>query len=69
MNSTTTTQQTMDQMIKGLVIGVLTWVATKYEVPAEITVPALALVAIGLAWVSSKIGADKGTASFLGPKA
>ena len=69
MNSTTTTQQTMDQMIKGLVIGVLTWVATKYEVPAEITVPALALVAIGLAWVSSKIGADKETASFLGPKA
>jgi hypothetical protein len=69
MNSTTTTQQTMDQMIKGLVIGVLTWVATKYEVPAEITVPALALVAVGLAWVSSKIGADKETASFLGPKA
>jgi hypothetical protein len=69
MNSTTTTQQTIDQTIKGLVVGVLTWVATKYEVPAEITVPALALVAIGLAWVSAKIGADKETASFLGPKA
>ena len=69
MNSTTPTQQTIDQMIKGLVIGLLTWVATQYEVPAEITVPALALVAIGLAWVSTKIGADKETASFFGPKA
>ena len=69
MPTTSTAQQEIDQVIKGLVIGLLTWVATKYSVPAEVTVPAMALVALGLAWLSAKVGADKSTASFVGPKA
>ena len=68
MNSTSTGQQTLDQMVKGLIIGILTWLSTKYDIPAEITVPAIALIAAGLAWVSTKVGADKSTASFVGPK-
>lgn len=67
--NTTTTQQTIDQTVKGLIIGVLTWLAAKYDVPAEVSVPAVALAAALLAWVSAKVGADKGTASFVGPKA
>ena len=69
MPTTSTAQQELDQTVKGLIIGVLTWLAMKYEVPAEVTVPAMALVALGLAWLSTKVGADKGTASFVGPKA
>lgn len=69
MNTTTTTQQTIDQTVKGLIIGVLTWLAAKYEIPAEVSVPAVALAAALLAWVSTKVGADKSTASFVGPKA
>jgi hypothetical protein len=68
MNTTTTVQQTVDQTVKGLIIGIFTWLAAKYDVPAEVSVPGVALVAAVLAWVSSKMGADKGTASFLGPK-
>lgn len=68
MQTTSTAQQGMDQAVKGLVIGLLTWLATKYEVPAEVTVPAMALIGLALAWFSSKVGADKGTASFVGPK-
>jgi len=69
MGSTTTGQQGIDQAVKGLVIGLLTWLAMKFEVPAEVTVPAMALVGLGLAWLSTKVGADKSTASFVGPKA
>lgn len=69
MNTTTTAQQTIDQTIKGLVIGVLSWLAMKYDVPAEISVPGVALAAALLAWLSSKVGTDKGTASFVGPEA
>lgn len=69
MNPTSTTQQTLDQTVKGLVIGVLSWLAMKYDVPAEITVPAVTLVAALLAWVSAKVGVDRDTASFIGPKA
>ena len=69
MEHTTTGQQGLDQAVKGLVIGLLTWLAMKFEVPAEVTVPAMALVGLGLAWASTKVGADKGTASFVGPKA
>lgn len=69
MDHTSTNQQGIDQAVKGLVIGLLTWLAMKFEVPAEVTVPAMALVGLGLAWVSTKVGADKGTASFVGPKA
>lgn len=65
---TTPGEQTLDQAVKGLVIGLLTWLAMKYEVPAEIVVPGTAVVAALLAWVSAKAGADKGTASFVGPK-
>lgn len=68
MNTTTPAQQTIDQTVKGLIIGVLTWLAMKYDVPAEISVPGVALVAALLAWVSAKVGADKETASFVGPK-
>lgn len=67
--NTTTTQQTIDQTVKGLIIGVLTWLAAKYDLPAEVSVPAVALAAALLAWVSTKVGADKDTASFVGPKA
>ena len=69
MNTTTTSQQTVDQTVKGLIIGVLAWLAMKYEVPAEISIPGTALVAALLAWVSTKVGTDKSTASFVGPKA
>ena len=69
MEYTTTGQQGLDQAVKGLVIGLLTWLAMKFEVPAEVTVPAMALVGLGLAWLSTKVGADKETASFVGPKA
>lgn len=67
--NTTTTQQTIDQTVKGLIIGVLTWLAAKYDLPAEVSVPAVALAAALLAWVSTKVGADRDTASFVGPKA
>lgn len=66
--NTTNAQQTIDQTVKGLIIGILSWLAMKYDVPAEISVPGVALVAALLAWVSSKVGADKNTASFVGPK-
>ena len=69
MEYTTTGQQGIDQAVKGLVIGLLTWLAMKFEVPAEVTVPAMALVGLGLAWASTKVGADKTTSSFIGPKA
>ena len=69
MSTTSTAQQGLDQTVKGLIIGVLTWLAMKYEVPADVTVPAMALVAFGLAWLSAKVGTDKSTASFVGPKA
>lgn len=69
MNITSTTQQTLDQTVKGLIIGVLSWLAMKYDVPAEVSVPGVALVAALLAWVSAKVGTDRETASFLGPKA
>lgn len=69
MEYTTTAQQGLDQAVKGLVIGLLSWLAMKFEVPAEVTVPAMALVGLGLAWLSTKVGADKTTASFVGPKA
>jgi hypothetical protein len=65
---TTTKDQTLDQTLKGLVIGVLTWLAMKYSVPVEITVPGMAAVAALMAWLSSRIGADAGTASFVGPR-
>ncbi len=67
-NVTSTQEQTLDQAVKGLVIGVLTWLAIRYDVPAEITVPGVAVVAALLAWVSSRVGGDKGTASFVGPR-
>jgi hypothetical protein len=66
--ATTPKEQTLDQAVKGLVVGVLTWLAIRYEVPVEITVPGIAVVAALLAWVSSKVGSDKNTASFLGPR-
>ena len=69
MNTTTAAQQTIDQTVKGLIIGVLSWLAMKYDVPAEVSVPGVALVAALLAWVSAKVGTDRETASFLGPKA
>ena len=67
--NTTAAQQTIDQTVKGLIIGVLSWLAMKYDVPAEVSVPGVALVAALLAWVSAKVGTDKETASFVGPKA
>lgn len=66
--NTTPAQQTIDQTVKGLIIGILTWLAATYNVPAEISVPGVALAAALLAWVSTKVGVDKGTASFVGPK-
>ena len=64
---TTPQEQTLDQAVKGLVIGVLTWLAVRYNVPVEITVPGMAVIAAVLAWLSAKTGADKETASFFGP--
>lgn len=65
---TTTTEQTLDQAVKGLVLGVLSWLAVKYDVPAEIVVPGTAVVAAVLAWISGKVGTDRETASFIGPR-
>ncbi len=68
MQMTSPGQQGIDQAVKGLVIGLLTWLATKYSLPAEVTIPAMALIGLGLAWLSTKVGVDKETASFVGPK-
>ncbi len=67
MEMTSTKEQSIDQAVKGLVIGLLTWLATKYSLPAEVTIPSMALIGLGLAWLSTKVGADKETASFVGP--
>jgi|688.fasta_scaffold98760_2 hypothetical protein len=66
-NHTTTGEQTLDQALKGLVLGVLAWLAVKYEIPETIIVPATAVVAALLAWASSRVGKDRATASFFGP--
>ena len=63
MNTTSTTQQGLDQTVKGLIIGVLTWLALKYEVPVEVTVPAMALVAPGLISTVSAISKRGSSAS------
>jgi hypothetical protein len=68
-HATTTGQQTLDQATKGLVIGLLTWMSMRYDVPAEVVVPGMVVVGAVMAWASAKFGADKGTASFVGPKA
>jgi hypothetical protein len=65
---TNTNQQTLDQAVKGLVLGLLSWVAIKYDMPPEIVIGGSAVVAALLAWVSAKMGTDKTTASFVGPK-
>lgn len=65
---TDTRQQTLDQAVKGLVLGILSWLAIKYDLPVEIVVGGSAVVAALMAWFSAKMGADKSTASFFGPK-
>jgi hypothetical protein len=60
--------QTLDQALKGFVLGLFSWLAMKYDVPPEIAVSGAALVAALLAWVSTKIGPDRATASFMGPR-
>lgn len=67
-HTTNTGQQTLDQAIKGLILGILSWLAIKYELPVEVVVGGSAVVAALMAWFSAKMGADKGTASFFGPK-
>jgi len=65
VTQTSPQEQTLDQAIKGLVVGLLTWLAVRYDVPPEITVPGVALVAALLAWVSVKTGRDHTVASFV----
>jgi hypothetical protein len=64
---TTPQEQTLDQAVKGLVIGLLTWLSMRYDVPGEIVVPGMAVVAAFLAWLSTRTGKDRQTASFVGP--
>ena len=53
-----------DATIKGAAIGLLAYVAAKYNVSPELVAVAIPLVAAGLSVVSSKIG-DKNTALLL----
>ena len=53
-----------DAALKGAAIGVLTYVAAKAGLTDEIVAVAIPLVAVGLSWVSTKIG-DKNTALLL----
>jgi hypothetical protein len=50
-----------DAVIKGSVLGVLTYVAVKANVSTEVVALAIPAVAAGLSWLSTKIG-DKNTA-------
>lgn len=51
----------VDAAVKGAAIGVLTYVGAQLNVSAEVVALAVPLVAVGLSWVSTKIG-DKNTA-------
>lgn len=51
----------VDAAVKGSAIGALTYLATQYNVSAEIVAFAVPLVAVSLSWLSTKVG-DKNTA-------
>ncbi|NBW08714.1 MAG: hypothetical protein EBR82_11890 [Caulobacteraceae bacterium] len=53
-----------DATIKGAALGILTYVGAQLNVPAEVVAAAVPLVALGLSWVSTKIG-DKNTTLLL----
>jgi phage shock protein PspC (stress-responsive transcriptional regulator) len=61
-------QQAMDQTAKGGVLGIITYLAMKYNVDAALVALAMPLVSAVLAWASTKIG-DPNIASFVGSKA
>jgi phage shock protein PspC (stress-responsive transcriptional regulator) len=57
----------MDQTAKGGVLGILTYLAMKYDVDPALVALAMPLVSAVLAWTSTKIG-DPAIASFVGTK-
>lgn len=59
--------QAMDQTAKGGVLGILTYLAMKYDVDPALVALAMPLVSAVLAWASTKIG-DPAIASFVGTK-
>lgn len=56
--------QHTDAVIKGAALGILTYLGMRFDVNAEIISVAVPVVALGLSWVSTKIG-DKNTALLL----
>jgi len=60
--------QAMDQTAKGGILGIITYLAMKYEADPALVAMAMPLVSAVLAWASTKIG-DPAVASFVGSKA
>jgi phage shock protein PspC (stress-responsive transcriptional regulator) len=59
--------QAVDQSAKGGVMGILTYLAMKYDVDPALVALSMPLIAGVLAWASTKIG-DPCVASFVGSK-
>lgn len=60
-----TRNQTADQTLKGGVLGIITYLAMKYNVDPALTALALPVIAAGLSLASTKIG-DPEVAAFFG---
>lgn len=60
-----TRNQTADQTLKGGVLGIITYLAMKYNVDPALTALALPVLAAGLSLASTKIG-DPEVAAFFG---
>jgi len=59
--------QAVDQTAKGGVLGIITYLAMKYDADPALVAMAMPLISAVLAWASTKIG-DPGVASFVGAK-
>jgi hypothetical protein len=53
-----------DATIKGVALGALTYAGTQFNLSAEVIALAVPIVALGLSWLSTKIG-DKNTTLLL----
>ena len=60
-----TRNQTADQTLKGGILGIITYLAMKYNVDPALTALALPVIAAGLSLASTKIG-DPEVAAFFG---
>jgi hypothetical protein len=62
-----TKSQNLDQAVKGGALGVWVYFATKWNLDAEAIAVLTPAIALGLAWLSTKIG-DPTVASFIAKK-